>query len=148
MILKFIFIAFLLNGITDSFKSFKPDNFCMLSKNIREEVVCKKYQCSFNICSANRKSCNHIINHLSKLKTCHKNEYVSLKTQVCLKNLKKQKILNQLLKTTITKHKSFYCTGKLKFDCENNYCSVNKNTCNIIFKTKKNKSFFNQINYC
>ena len=91
MLLKFIFFAFLLNGITDSFKSFKPDNFCMLSKNLREKVVCKKYQCSFNICSANRKSCNHIINHLSKLKTCHENEYVSLKTQVCLKNLKKQK---------------------------------------------------------
>jgi len=90
--------------------SIKPTYFCILNEKIQDEVVCKKQQCGFDLCSIDQRSCkilnywyrlyekqnanlnlnNETINlveyfseFLEEIKECNLNEYTSLKNQVC-----------------------------------------------------------------
>ena len=140
-------------------------------------MICKHYQCSLDVCSKDKKSCDQLknlfknnnnqnnnfhflerIKIFSKIskdtKICRKSEYLSLGTHVCsIKNKcnwTKQNMLSQLLKTTLVKiKKGCECPSKLMFHCGNYYCSVNKYTCSRIFNSKKNsESHLKLIKYC
>ena len=164
MIFKFISLLVILNSLN----SLKSNYFCLLSQN--ESLICKNYQCSLDTCSKDKESCDQLknlfnnnqknfrffdrIKTLSKIssdtKICKKSESLSFKEHACLLKNKcdwtKQIILSQLLKTTLI---GCNCPNKLKFYCGNNYCSVNKYTCNSIFNTKKNnESHLKLIKYC
>ena len=168
MISKFILLLVILNGIANSLKS---NDFCLLNQT--NNLICKHYQCSLDVCSKDKKSCDQLknlfinqnnfhffekIKIFSKIskdtKICKHSEFLSLRTHVCSIrnkcNWTKQNMLGQLLKTTFVKtQKGCECPSRLKFHCGNNYCSVNKFTCNSIFNTKKNnKSNLKLIKYC
>jgi hypothetical protein len=168
MIFKFILLLVILNSLN----SLESNDFCLLSQN--ESLICKHYQCSLDVCSKDKRSCDQLKNlhnnnqnyfnffeRMKKLlkisretKVCRKSEYLSLSTHVCSISNKcnwtKQNMLGQLLKTTFVKtQKGCECQSRLKFHCGNNYCSVNKYTCNSIFNTKKNNdSNLKLIKYC
>ena len=170
MIFKFILLLVILNRITNSLNS---NDFCLLNQT--NNLICKHYQCSLDVCSKDKKSCDQLKNlfknnnnqnnnfhFLERIKIfskentkiCRKSEYLSLGTHVCsIKNKcnwTKQNMLSQLLKTTLVKiKKGCECPSKLMFHCGNNYCSVNKSTCNSIFNSKKNnESHLKLIKYC
>ena len=171
MIFKFILLLLILNRITNSLKS---NDFCLLNQ-ITNNLICKHYQCSLDVCSKDKKSCDQLKNlfknnqnnnfhflerikifsYISKdnTKICRKSEYLSLGTHVCsIKNKcnwTKQNMLSQLLKTTLVKiKKGCECPSKLMFHCGNDYCSVNKYTCNSIFSAEKHESNLKSIKYC
>ena len=99
--ISILIIYLLLKDITLSMKS---KDFCILNANIEEEVICKKYQCGFDLCATDDKSCDNLnawnmiikkyaneskvdIEKLDKfldnIRECVPNEYISLKEQVC-----------------------------------------------------------------
>jgi hypothetical protein len=107
MFLKLLMFILLIKLIS----SFKPSYFCILNQKIQNEVVCKKQQCGFDLCSIDKTSCKNLNNwygqcinnkdhklfltnvtinkieyfnkFLEEIKECNPNEYISFKKQVC-----------------------------------------------------------------
>jgi hypothetical protein len=86
------------------------------------------------------------------IKECKPNQYITLNKQVCsiqeICYLNKKYELRQLLKPSNLKIKPCACLSKLKFRCENNYCSDSKHTCNKANNTLTDLAYLNQINKC
>jgi hypothetical protein len=165
----------LLKDITLSIRS---KDFCILNATIEEEVICKKYQCGFDLCSVDNKSCENLnawnmiikkyanesmieIEKLDKfldnIKECESNEYISLKEQVCsIKQTCKlfQKYMSDIISkskirtSTKSKPRSCVCSGKFSFRCGRYFCTESKFTCNRALRSLNDSTYLKHINNC
>jgi len=163
MILRpYLIINLLIIGLAGS--SIKPNDFCLLKLEIHEQVVCKKQQCGFDLCSDDEETCKKLnewytivgnymdpkkyIQYFEDIKECKPNEYIKLKGSVCsIKNVCKFyeqfKRRNQLLK-----HDQCICSGNLSFKCAKNYCTDNRHTCSKVILFLNDSTYLKHINKC
>jgi hypothetical protein len=142
----------------EAFNCLKPENFCFFIESTN--LICKRYQCEENLCSFNKKSCitlrtwSHLNDNsknvkrieeyfkfFSQIKECTKSDHINLKPIVC-SNKKKCDRENQSFFRNIIgiKPKECFCSGKLNYDCGNEYCSLNKLSCLYLFKNSYRNS--------
>ena len=172
MILKLYLI---INILTIGFTlSIKPSDFCFLKLEIHQQVVCKKQQCGYDLCSKDEHSCkslndwymlinnynsylntkdpNKYIKLIQNIKECKPNEYITLNKNVCsIKNnceFYEQYKLRQLFKAVTLKYKQCLCSGKLSFKCGNYYCTYNKQTCSKLINFLNDSTYLKQIKKC
>ena len=105
-------------------------DFCLLNSHIEEEVLCKKTQCGFDLCSTDDKSCEDLnswtmiirkytdkLTQMQKLdkffdslNECKPSQYISLKKQVCsireTCQLFQQYMMNTLVKSSKNKNQN------------------------------------------
>jgi hypothetical protein len=163
MFLKLIFIIlFLINQMT---LSIKPNDFCLLNKDIYEKVICKKQQCGFDLCSKDKESCKNLntwymivktymnpkkyIEYLENIKECEPNMYTSLKENVCsIKIACKFYEQYKHRKANKSARKLCACSGELNFKCGKNYCTNNKITCTKLNESLVDSTYLKYINKC
>ena len=165
-LIKIFLINFLL--IIESMRCLNPNKFCFLRNS--NETKCTKKQCDQDICSSNNELCSKLLNwssilakykgysfyqkkhfvfqvFLAKVKYCRPNEYITIRSEICLKNelCESKKNWLSLFFFRSPTEKICTCGGKFKIDCGNKYCSKKQSSCDLIFK---NKSYFNKTNKC
>lgn len=155
-------------------KGLKPESFCYLKNNELKLKKCATYQCTFDTCSINKQKCNTLTewneliekynkfdsiknlkeiyqDFIEDIKECIDFKYVSLESKVCFKKEKCSKKqwprINRLNNKVFFYAKNCECTGKLKFNCGKDFCSLNKNICDI-FNTIPVIDHFKIINKC
>jgi hypothetical protein len=150
-----------------SLNSIKPDTFCFLDRY--HDSLCKRNQCGINICSFDEKSCTNLkrwsnltdkyadsekigpfFNFFSKIKECKTSDYIKLSSIVCSNKLKCNRENQNFFRYMIgLKPKECFCSGKFKYDCGNEFCSVNQKQCDSVFKSdKKSKLKSKEIKNC
>jgi len=127
------------------------ENICTLKKS---ETLCSKYQCTSDVCSVDKKSCDTFLSSTKKLKkkesinrtnlikTCRSKEYVSISSEICLnKDRCNEWTPNSYFFKLSIRFQKKECpcnSGELKYKCQNNYCTKNEQTCDIITRSSKN----------
>jgi hypothetical protein len=146
--------------IKNSIESIKPDNFCTKVKNEN----CLKYDCGTELCSIDKKSCNHFNVWQNIMKKYLKKDDHRTKYNKFMESIKRCSMiqiggLNSANNYCKKANKKIECEI---YSCGENYCSINKKSCDflLIFKTlmkgyikqdmkqKLFKKFFNKIEFC
>lgn len=162
MIIKFFFLILIIFKICNCFKH---NYFCVL--NDYKNLICKKQQCGENICSKDKESCRNLkkwsdivdkynpklnekktdqfFRFFSELKECTRTDYINLPAIVCSNKVKCNKENQGFFRYMIgLKPKECFCSGKLKYDCGNEYCVANKIICGDLFESNKNSTFLSK----
>lgn len=150
-----------------SLNSLEPNKFCFL--NDYSNLFCKKYDCGQNLCSLDEKSCTNLriwnnlldkyvphvrdgkfLNFFSKIKECKMNDHSKLSSIVCSNKLKCNRENQNFFRYMIgLKPKECSCSRKFNHDCGNEFCSINQNICDALFKSNKNSILKSKkIKYC
>ena len=121
--------------LKNSIESINSDLFCKKVKNEN----CLKYDCGTDLCSVDKKSCNHFNVWQNIMKKYLKKDNHRTKYNKFMKNIKECNIL-QIDGLNSPNH---YCKKDNMnivcevYSCGKNYCSINKQSCDflILFKT-------------
>ena len=170
---KMVFFLFMLNAFNTS-ESLSPTNFCILPKDYLKEVRCKQFQCASEFCSTSENKCKAFIgwtallyknvsfiqkainkypDFVANIKGCASSQYVMMKSEVCHNKkvcYENKKWMSRLMfkGATVKRKKQCACKGKYKFDCENEYCGVDKKTCQVMFEDKMYPEIVINIKLC
>jgi hypothetical protein len=118
-----------------SIESIKPDLFCKKVKNEN----CLKYDCGTELCSIDKKSCNHLNVWHNIMKKYLKKDNHRTKYNKFMKSIKE---CNMIQIDGLNSPDNYCKKDSLNIDCEiyscgENYCSINKKSCDFLltFKT-------------
>ena len=160
--------------LVDKSLSMRPENFCVLTSNVSNEAKCKYYQCSEQVCSTDKNKCETFIDWTTLLdsdtniakvtlkkyevfvvniKSCSSKQYVLMKNEACRnrkicfarKNWSSRLMLESV---RLLEKKKCPCLGRHGYDCGNGYCSVNKFTCQELFRDGKYSNIIKNIKVC
>ena len=92
-------------------------------------------------------------NFVMRIKECTNSQYVMMKSEMCqnkkLCDEKRQWVSRLMFKSvSVNTKKKCSCKGKHSYDCGNEYCAVDKNTCQIMFKEKMFPEIVKEIKPC
>lgn len=171
---RIVFFLFALTTTFSTLESLSQADYCVLPEIIHKEVKCKQHQCNPHLCSTDENKCKALKGwtyllgkkegvimktlvlyqkFVPNIKECVNSQYVTMKSEVCnnreacFENIKWKSRL--MLKTISVKvRKQCKCTGKHGFDCGNDYCAVDQNTCQIMFEEETFKDIIREIKSC
>ena len=93
----------------------------------------------------NEKKTGQFFRFFSELKECTRIDYINLPAIVCSNKVKCNKENQGFFRYMIgLKPKECFCSGKLKYDCGNEYCVANKIVCGDLFESNKNSTFLSK----